>query len=224
MKMRTQLQSNIAHELRTPMASVRGYTRMVLDGRAGDTNPTQREYLSIVTENTNRLINLVNWMTHVLELSAKYLKLTTFDLRDIWREYRDRNVSLLEEKGLELEERFPEESFVTMGDREKIALVMTGLVETAAKAATREGRIIVELSHGRDREVTVKVSYPSEGEPAGIRVPEIEDIVGMHGGRIFVTSKTGEASTFLITLPAVINDGKEKLNHEQTFNPGRRRR
>ena len=35
-EMQTHLQANLAHELRTPLASVRGYTRMILDGRAGD--------------------------------------------------------------------------------------------------------------------------------------------------------------------------------------------
>src|SRR5262249_62137277 len=62
LQMRSHLQANVAHELRTPLAAIRGYTRMILDGRGGEVNATQKEYLRIVTENTNRLIGLVSWM------------------------------------------------------------------------------------------------------------------------------------------------------------------
>src|SRR5262249_49433467 len=41
LEMQKHLQSNVAHELRTPLATVRGYTRMILDGRAGEIPQTQ---------------------------------------------------------------------------------------------------------------------------------------------------------------------------------------
>src|SRR5262249_28713061 len=60
LQMRSHQQRNVAHELRTPLAAIRGYVRMILDGRGGEVNDTQKEYLRIVTENTNRLITLVS--------------------------------------------------------------------------------------------------------------------------------------------------------------------
>jgi signal transduction histidine kinase len=223
MRMRTHLQSNIAHELRTPMASVRGYTRMVLDGRAGEINSTQRDYLTIVAENTTRLVTLVNWMSHVLELAATYLKLSSFDLRDVWTECRDQQKAILAEKKLTLEDRMPAESFEFIGDRDKIGMVFSRFLAAAVKTAKPQSQILVEFFHGREKEATVKFSYPNDTQTAGIEIPEIEDIVGMHGGRLFVTHRAGERSVFHLTLPAVV-DGKEKLGHEQAVDPGRRRR
>jgi len=51
----------------------------------------------------------------------------------------------------------------------------------------------------------------------------IYDVVGRHGGRVFV-SKAGEGWTFLFTLPAVISDDEENFDNEQAINSGRRQR
>jgi signal transduction histidine kinase len=82
----SHLQVNVAHELRTPLAAIRGYVRMILAGRGGEVNDTHRGYLGSVCDNTNRLINTVSWMSYVAELSARHFKLSTFDLREVWAE------------------------------------------------------------------------------------------------------------------------------------------
>jgi signal transduction histidine kinase len=240
LKMRAHLQSNIAHELRTPLAAVRGYTRMVLDGRAGQPNETQKEYLRVVSDNTTRLINLVNWMTHVLELSSDDFPLRSFDLRDVWKD------CLKAAKPLKITEQIPNETFTVVGDRRKVARIFEHLLESAKKLATADSKIVVQFSRGRDREITVKLSdtgavvpqelltrifdrsfssvpMPLAPEPDGgeLGLSDIYDIVGMHGGRFFVNSKTGQGVTFLFTLPAVESGGEEKLSHEQAINSGR---
>jgi hypothetical protein len=52
--------ANLVHDIRTPMVAVRGYTRMLLEEREGPLNPTQREYLTIVLENAQKVIRLLN--------------------------------------------------------------------------------------------------------------------------------------------------------------------
>jgi signal transduction histidine kinase len=49
----------------------------------------------------------------------------------------------------------------------------------------------------------------------------VYDVVGMHGGRVFVSNTTGQGASFLFTLPAIIISGEEK-SHEQAINSGRR--
>src|SRR5205814_3308773 len=70
-RMRSHLQANVAHDLRTPLGTIRGYARMILDGRTGEVNDTQRKYLQIVTDNTNRLITLISWMGYIADLNAQ---------------------------------------------------------------------------------------------------------------------------------------------------------
>ena len=86
LEMQRHLQSNVAHELRTPLATVRGYIRMILDGRAGEITQTQRDYLSTVTENANRLVNLVNWMSHILQYGTQHLQVESADMAELWND------------------------------------------------------------------------------------------------------------------------------------------
>jgi signal transduction histidine kinase len=247
-QMRSHLHANIAHELRTPLAAIRGYTRMILDGRGGEINPTQREYLRVVTDNTNRLIGLVSWMSYVSELSAQHLTLSTFDLRVVWTESVNSAGQSLAAKSLQLTTQIPDEPFIVVGDREKLAYVFIELLTAAARFSDPSGTIATEFSHGRDREVAIKitekgstipgdalnkifersfntitkpVSQLSEGD--NVNLSGVYDVVGMHGGRVFVNSTAGQGATFLFTLPAVSMGGEEN-SHEQAVNSGRRRR
>jgi signal transduction histidine kinase len=240
LRMRSHLQSNVAHELRTPLAAVRGYARMILDGRAGQVNDTQKEYLHVVDDNATRLINLVNWMTQILEMSTDDFELSRFDLRDVWSE------CIRARKFVTISEEIPNESFEMVGDRRKIARALDQLIAALGKVATAGSSIAVQFWHGREGGIQVKLSdngaiVPPElltrifdrsfssvpmplaqkPERSDFDLSSIYDIIGMHGGRFFVNSKTGQGVTFLFSLPAVIWDGEEKLGHEQAVNSSR---
>jgi signal transduction histidine kinase len=247
-QMRSHLHANVAHELRTPLAAIRGYARMILDGRSGEINPRQREYLRVVTDNTNRLIGLVSWMSYVSELSAQHLTLSTFDLRVVWAESVNSVGQNLAGKSLQLTEQIPDEPFIVVGDREKLAYVFIELLTAAARFSDPSGTIATEFSHGRDRGVTVKITEKGSTIPGdalnkifersfntitkpvsqlseadNVNLSGVYDVVGMHGGRVFVNSTAGQGATFLFTLPAVSMGGEEN-SHEQAVNSGRRRR
>jgi len=246
-QMRSHLQANIVHDLRTPLAAIRGYARMILDGRAGEVTDTQKEYLRIVSENTNRLINVVSWMSYVADLNAHHFTLSTFDLREVWEECVRAAQQSLDRKSLVLIEQIPGESFVIMGDRKKLARVFEELIAAAVEFSQTTGTITAEFSHSRDREATVKIAARNAVLPADALTKIFErsfntiakptaqnmdacasnlsgvyDVVAMHGGRVFVNGSAGQGATFLFTLPAVVVDGEEN-NHEQTVNSSRRR-
>jgi signal transduction histidine kinase len=247
LQMRSHQQVNIAHELRTPLAAIRGYARMILDGRAGEINERQRDYLRIVTDNTNRLIALVGWMSYVADLSERHMKVSAFDFRGLWTECVTANRDKLAEKSLKLSQRIAEEPFVMIGDREKLASVLDDLIDAAAKLADNGGTLTAELSHGREHEVSFKLSEtgaalpadavsqifdrpfntarkPSapDAESSALSLSAVYDVVGMHGGRFFVNNSAGQGANFLFTLPAIT--ASEEKNHEQAVNSSRRRR
>jgi len=246
LQMHSHQQVNVAHELRTPLAAIRGYVRMILDGRGGAVNDTQREYLRIVTDNTNRLIALVGWMSYVADRSAQHLKLSTFDFREIWADCVKEIRPKLVEKSLTLSERVADASFVMTGDREKLAYVLNELIAVAMTLMPNGGSLSAELTQGRDKELVFKLSGRGASIPAdtlskiferpfnnaaktaqstesSVSLSGVYDIVGMHGGRVFVNSTAGQGATFLFTLPAITEAGEENC-HEQTINSGRRRR
>jgi signal transduction histidine kinase len=239
------VQSNIAHELRTPLAAIRGYARMMLDGRAGDVTDTQRDYLRIINENTNRLINAASWMTHLADLSAQNFTLGICDLRRIWAEALRKNQQVFSGKSLKLIERIPEQSFEIVGDPERLGYGLNELITVAAHLSEPGSGITAEFSRGRQQEVMVKISV--SGSAIGTEtltkaldhsinssvqatnttdevqkgLSAIHEVVGMHGGRMFVNSTAGQGSTLLFTLPAVTLGGEDR-NNEQAVNISRR--
>jgi signal transduction histidine kinase len=244
-EMQTHLQSNVAHELRTPLATVRGYARMILDGKAGDVPQTQREYLSIVTENANRLINLVNWMSRVLQYGAQHLKLESADLREVWKDCLNSHEADIREKSIRIQQQIPVGSFTIMCDRQKLSFVLKSLLATAIQCSDAGGEVSVEFTRGRHREITVKISDSSKAlssesvnkiferyngsslpatNPTELGMAGVYDIIGMHGGRLFVNNRAGEGSTYLVTLPAVGQETEESSSDKQAVNTGRRRR
>ena len=110
------------------------------------------------------------------------------------------------------------------------------------------GTITAEMSHGRERELNFKLSETGTDIPADalsrifdrslnaldkqatqhtqsspLSLSGVYDIVGMHGGRVFVHSTAGKSATFLFTLPAITADAEEN-SHEQAVYSSRRRR
>jgi signal transduction histidine kinase len=251
-RMRAHLQANVAHELRTPLAAIRGYSRMILDGRAGEINDTQKDYLTVITNNTDRLIHLLNWVSHISDPGLLQLTLSTFDLLESWSECVKSKAEPLREKSIALRQQIPHESFVLIGDKERLGNALDALLSSALKFARENSVIVVQFAHGREKDISVKIvsetgdGIPpvvlnhafdrgvSSGSSSAAIVPRsdtrelnlsaVRDTVGIHGGRIFVTSKAGEGFTFIITLPAVRKDGEERSGHEQAVHSGRRRR
>src|SRR3954447_18300052 len=185
-------------------------------------------------------------MSYLAELTAQHLKRSSFDLRNIWAKYIESCRPMLGDKTLSVVEVIPDESFVIMGDAEKLSYVFKELIAIAAKLSDVSGIITVEFSHGRERDVTVKVtgkgqsippekvstiferSFNSIAKPAAqntdagaTSLSGVYDAVGMHGGRVFVSNTAGQGASFLFTLPAVTIGGEEK-SHEQAINSGRR--
>jgi len=237
------VQSNIAHDLRTPLGAIRGYARMILDGRAGDTNDTQRDYLRIITENTNRVINIANWMSYVADLGGQPIAVGAFDLRELWAESVRAAQGLFSSKALTFTQRIPQESFEIIADREKLGFALKEILSVAVKLSKAGSAITAEFSQGRQREVIVKITAKASGIRAealngifdhstsmpGVSKPDkerqmslsnVHDVIGMHGGRLFVKSAAGEDCTFWFTLPNITLGGEDK-SHEQTFNLGR---
>jgi signal transduction histidine kinase len=184
-------------------------------------------------------------MSHILQYGPQHLQIESVDLRKVWRDCVVASQPAIRDKSITLKEQITKEALVTVCDRQKIGYVFNSLLTHAIRATNNGGQVSVEFSLGRQHEITFRITDSGGGLPPeelnkvferyyGSRLPVesktesglagVYDIVGLHGGRLFVNSRTGEGSTFLFTLPAVRQDIEEKTADEQAVNSSRRRR
>ncbi len=232
--MKSLLVSNVTHELRAPLVAMRGYIKTVLGERAGPINETQGAYLGIVLDNTNKLVNLINWAGKLLNRNEEELTLTAFDFRELWTECTRPARIAATARNLTISERFPSGSFALVADREKLGKVLHSLFRHALKSANQSGTIEAELHRGRSGHVIFKISHTGKGltaemtrmferydppEPSseddrrgedGVHdLAGIRDIVCLHGGTVSIAGKAGEGASVVFTLP-VIEPAAEK--------------
>ncbi len=56
--------SKMSHDLRTPLSAVKWYAEMLLDGDGGELNEEQKKYLTVIRDNNQKAIDLVNSLKH----------------------------------------------------------------------------------------------------------------------------------------------------------------
>src|SRR5579864_4962291 len=231
LQIKSHLMSNVCHEFRSLLAAVRGYCKRILDGRTGAITDVQRDELTVVLRNTNKLLDLVS---HSLPFVAEQqLRIESFDLREIWQGALKRMQRHASEKSIRIREQIPSEIFTVTADRERLAVVFELVLASAIQCAAPETEITAQLLRGANGEVTVRfmaagarlpahilerlfdhggesasfVSGPDEQRIAGLSF--VHDMVWLHGGRIAVMSSEEEGTVFVFTLPP-----PQKLGHD----------
>ena len=143
---RKEFISNVSHELRSPITSIKGFIGGILDGVI----PRDKEnyYLKIAYDEIDRLARLVNDLLDISAMeSGKFnLHISEFDI--------NQTVSLcilnlenkIQAKGLNVKAIFHEKRCFAIGDRDRILQVITNWFENAIKYSEANGQIEINIS------------------------------------------------------------------------------
>lgn len=222
---KTDFVSNVSHELKTPLTSIRMFSDLLVEGRVPDEGRV-RNYLGIISAEAARLTRLVN---NVLDFSRLERGERKFDLRPLdVAALADETASTLrphlESAGLRLELRLPETPLQVAGDRDGLSQVLLNLLSNAEKYAASGG--VVELeAQSVGEQIVVTVSDRGPGVPSGLgeRIFEkffraddalnsgvqgtglgltlARQIARAHGGDLACAPRNGGGSCFTLTLP-----------------------
>lgn len=217
--LRKQLTSDVAHELRTPLANLSAQLELITEGVV-EPSP---ERINGISEEIERLSALVGELEKLQSIENNVLEKTEIDLAEVARSTAETfGTEALKNQGYTI--TVEGESAILCADEGKIRQVIINLLSNAVKYSPDGGRIEVAV---RDRGEEVLLSVKDNGigisekdKPliferfyrtdksrnrktggVGIGLTIVSAIVKAHGGKIEVESSEGQGSTFTVTLP-----------------------
>ncbi|CAA9578477.1 MAG: diguanylate cyclase/phosphodiesterase (GGDEF & EAL domains) with PAS/PAC sensor(s) [uncultured Thermomicrobiales bacterium] len=229
---RDQFLSIAAHELRTPVSSIKGYAQMLLRAqRKGTITPERiRRSLETIDNSTDRLTLLTSDLLDVSRIRLGHLPLRPAEI-DLAAKVRSVVARYLESAGgaHRIDVAIPPGAYRVVADSDRIDQVLTNLFENAAKYSPGRDRIEVTLRRSDD-ELRLEVrdegiGLPPGGETGifapferaanavehnlpglGLGLYICRGILERHGGRIWAESDgEGRGTAFIVTLPTAGN-------------------
>lgn len=225
---RKQLIASISHDLRTPLASIKGYVEGLEDGIAKN-EEMQKKYYSVIKSKTNQLDRLIEDLFEFSKFELEQLSIdkNLVNSREFFQEAFHN--AQLDYQGVELVLADPLPSVSLQIDSDRIKQVMANLVENAVKYGGTSILLKVENQRGY-LHVSIKdngqgiveedlpfifnplfrgeKSRSRESGGTGLGLVIVKYIVEAHGGEIRAVSEPGKGSEFAFTLPLYLKHAK----------------
>ena len=219
-KLRSDFISNISHEFKTPIVSIRGFARRLKKGTL--TEQQREEYLDIIIAETERLTRMSSnvMLLSKLENTERLFEKTAYSLDEQIRKTILLLKPQLEKKRLELEISL--EPMQMVGNEEMMSHVWINLLENAVKFSPEGSTVGVTLkSNGAYADVSISDKgigmdaemkkhifekfYQGDNsritEGSGLGLSLVKRILHLCDGQIIVESTQGEGSRFTVSLP-----------------------
>ena len=226
-QMKNDFVSHVSHELKTPLASITAYSEMLCDGEADD-EQTRKKFYAVIQSQAKRLNRLIEDILNTSRIESGLIKVSKepVSLTILIEEQLQMIRSYAEEKGIAVRGQTPIVFDQVYVDRDMISQVIVNLLSNAVKYTPAGGEVGIEMEVDEVAGLArVRVSDTGVGIPedetghvfdkfyrvgantkqakgTGLGLNLVKQIVEkVHSGRVFVTSKVGEGSTFGFELP-----------------------
>lgn len=214
--------SNVSHEFKTPITSIRGFAKLIRNGQLSDEQ--LQEYSDIIVNESERLSLLSTNLLKLSELDSKSIReqATVFSLDEQLRSC----ILILEadwmEKNIRLDINL--EKIIYIGNEHLLQQVWLNLIQNALKFSNQNGSLRVNLYRSEDiirvdiadngkgiseedkerifdRFYKADKSRSKEGNGLGLAI--VKKIIELSNGKIYFNSELGKGSIFTVELPMV---------------------
>ncbi len=226
-KIKSELVANVSHELRTPLTSIKAYSETLLDIVGSEDVDTQKEFLNIICQESERLTNLISNLLDLSKLEAGDFKLdiTNVNLANIVKKCAMLVKELAAQKGVSISVEIPQQTAPVKCDASKIEQVIINLLSNSIKYNKPEGgRVDISLKENKSNfEIIIKdtgIGIPKESlnkifekffrvdssltyqvSGTGLGLAIVKHILDKHNGNITVESTVNVGSKFIVTMP-----------------------
>ncbi|MGG0152321.1 ATP-binding protein [Bacillus mycoides] len=225
-KQKSELITNVSHDLRTPLTSIMGYLRLLRDSKY-ENKEQHDEYTRIAFAKSEQLKNLIEDLFEYTKLTNEQVVLEKQEVcvNELLDQLIEELVPQAEEHGLMFVKKFPEERAYAMIDSEKMVRVFDNLLMNAIKYSKDDGEIKVSLQRQR-RNIQIVIANHSEEftreelgnlferfykkdqsrsrvtEGSGLGLAIAKSIVELQGGSIRAEYEDGIVQ-FIVSLPII---------------------
>jgi signal transduction histidine kinase len=227
-RQKTDFVSNVSHELKTPLTSIRMFSELLAEGRVAESEKRQT-YLNIITAEASRLTRLINNVLDFsrMERGEKKYHFEKCDVVSLALETVETYQPHLEAAGFEVHAKWPEVPIMAEGDRDALAQVIVNLLSNAEKYSDGGKEISVEMELIGEPlpHVELRVLDRGKGVPrgceerifekfyrahdslghgiqgSGLGLTLARQIARAHGGDVVYRVRQGGGSCFILRLP-----------------------
>ena len=168
-RQKTSFVSNVSHELKTPLTSIRMYAELLSEGRVKDREKGRR-YLQVIVDESVRLTRLVDNVLDFgrLEQGRKKYHLEELELTSYINEMLESYGPRVQKAGLTITVRNPEQEVMILFDRDVLEQVLLNLMDNAVKYASMGGEIDISIK-ANDKRCEIWVCDSGPGIPKAHR-------------------------------------------------------
>lgn len=222
--------NNMSHELKTPISSIKGFAQLL--EKENLTDEEKKEYIGIIVEESDRLLNISSNILKLSKLQNKE-KITNKKNVDISEQIR-KVINVLEnkwtEKNVTISANLPKT--IIKGDEELLYQVWMNLIDNSIKFTDPDGKIDINIKKINNKaEISIKdngigmtedekkkvferfyqvdESHYSEGSGLGLSI--VKRIINLLNGEIRIETEKGKGSNFIVELPYEKNKNKIKI-------------
>lgn len=225
-QIRREFFANVSHELKTPISAIRGYAEILSDLPGVDENETAKNFVSVITRNTESLTKLIDEMLTLagLESGTLILNIRPYDVHAGLRRLVENILPKAREANVEIQLDVAEEVRELNVDAQRFESVVLNLLDNGIKYNRPGGYVKVSIRQTQthhflyvedsgtgipdaaqlrafERFYRVDKSHTRLGGGSGLGLAIVKHVVLAHGGNIGLRSELGVGTVFTVSLP-----------------------
>ena len=235
-RLKSNFVATVSHEFKTPLNLILGSTNLLTEGLVGNVNEKQQKLLKLITDGTNRLMDLTKNLLDLAKIEAEKgnLELEQLSLKNLIEIAVTNLAYTAKEKEVSIEDNIDELYEQIIGDRQKILQMIIHLISNAVNYNKPGGYVKISVSEWEkdNSENFIKLCIEDNGigitpedhenvfsefhrvndpdlqeiQGHGLGLTIVKKIVELHRGKIIISSNTTEGTNVTVILPRDIKD------------------